>query len=97
MEEIKGVQYEDVVIDTTNELHTTIYGMISDKHRDRFKAEYRQLIIRIDRLTDRLSTYKRQYKAIELDLLERQLKAMYDYKNILELRASLEGINLKES
>lgn len=66
--------------------------------KERFKAEYLQLRIRIDGL----STMLKKYKAGELkftpncsyDLLNGQLKAMKMYAGYLEERAEIEDIKL---
>lgn len=93
-----GFRYEDVTIDTTNELHNTIYGMISDDYIERFKAEYKQLIIRLDRL--RTIIYKAKTRKISfqlessLQLLEAQASYMDGYASVMRDRAATEGINL---
>lgn len=72
----------------------TISDMCSDDYKVRYKAEYKQLCIRIDRLVSSLKHYDGPKKGIELALKERQLIAMIQYKNILELRADIENIPL---
>ena len=85
-------------IDTTNELHNTIYGMISDDYKERFKAEYNQLNIRIYKLNDIIVKAKDnslEFKlSCKVEQLEAQLGAMLDYNGILRVRAAIEGINL---
>lgn len=77
------------------ELKDTIDGMLSENVNERFKAEYQQLNIRITRLKKYIAHYKPKIKLIDLYILEEQLKAMIEYRNALELRASLEEIDLE--
>ena len=82
------------------ELKDTIPLMTSRDYRERFKAEYYQLKIRIEKLSAMLE----KWDAGELnftptcpkDLLEKQCNHMDDYRRILEQRARLEGIVLEE-
>lgn len=76
------------------ELKDTIEGMISDDYVRRMIAEYRQLNIRIAGLTKEIDNYRDKYSLVEIELLNRQLEAMEQYKKILRLRASLDNINL---
>lgn len=80
------------------ELKDTIKLMQSDSYVDRFKAEYYQLAIRVDKLEIMLENYKAgtlQFTPeCSYELLHTQLVHMYDYKNTLETRAVLENINL---
>lgn len=79
-------------------LNETIKMMNSDDFKERFKAEYLQLKIRIEGLRSMLE----RYKAGELpftpkcsyDLLNGQLKAMKLYALYLEERAEIEDIDL---
>jgi hypothetical protein len=93
-----GFRYDDVLIDTTNELHQTVKDMISDDYKERFKAEYKQLIIRLERLNDLLNKYndnRLSFKpATPMSLLEKQYRIMVDYERVLYERAIYEGINL---
>ena len=77
------------------ELNETVSGMLSEDVNERFKAEYQQLDIRITRLKKYIAHYKPKIKLIDLYILEEQLKAMIEYRNALELRASLEDIELE--
>lgn len=82
------------------ELIDTIPMMNNADYKERFKAEYHQLEIRIDKLTAMLS----KWSAGELNftpscpyaLLEAQLNAMKTYSYFLRERAEIEGINLRE-
>lgn len=78
------------------ELKDTIEDMLSEDYIDRFKEEYKQLITRLNNLKKYIAHYKPKIKTIKLYLLEEQLIAMTKYKNTLELRASLENIDLNE-
>ena len=77
------------------ELKDTIDSMLSEDSKERFKAEYMQLDIRITKLKRYISHYKPKIKLIDLYILEEQLKAMIEYRNALELRASLEDIDIE--
>lgn len=82
------------------ELKDTIKLMNSENYQDRFKAEYLQVKIRYDKL----KTMVNQWDKGELNFeptcpriaYDIQLKYMEDYINILEARADIENINLKE-
>ncbi len=56
-------------------LSDTIKGMTSEDYKERFRAEYEQLLIRLRGL----------------------MKMLDSYKNVLDLRATVEGIELSES
>lgn len=89
---------EEIFIDVDNELHQTVKGMISDDYKDRFKAEYKQLIIRRDRLADIIEIYADRKLKFELDtpinVLKDQWQYMTQYLLVLIERAQYEGINL---
>lgn len=80
------------------DLRETIDMMNSSDFKDRVKAEYHQLVIRCKKLEDMC----KKYAAGELDfkpncpleLLQKQLDHMQGYKEILEIRADIEGIDL---
>ena len=76
------------------ELKDTIEDMISDNYIRRYKAEYNQVCIRISKLVDYLKYYKANDNNIEIELKAQQLNAMTQYKNILELRANIDKIDL---
>jgi hypothetical protein len=79
-------------------LNETVEMMNNGDFKERFKAEYLQLKIRMDGLATMLV----KYKAGELnftpkcsyDLLNRQLKAMVLYASYLEERAEIEDIDI---
>lgn len=77
----------------------TALGMQSKGYKERFKAEYLQLKIRMDGLSAVLEKYKKGTlnftPSCSYDLLNGQLKAMDLYASYLEDRASVEDINLE--
>ena len=81
------------------ELKDTIEMMVSVDYKERFKAEYLQLKIRINGLRNMLKKYKAgtlTFKpSCSYDLLNGQLKSMEMYATYLEERAEIEGIDLK--
>ena len=81
-------------------LNDTVDMMNSDDFRERFKAEYYQLAIRTEGLRVMLEKYIKDELDFEpkcsYDLLFKQFIFMNDYKNCLEERAIVEGINLDE-
>ena len=81
------------------ELKETVDLMNSSDYKERFKAEYLQLEIRINGLRNMLKKYKTGTlpftPSCSYDLLNGQLKAMELYATYLEERAEIEGINLK--
>lgn len=80
-------------------LQDTVGLMTSSDYKERFIAEYKQLVIRRDGLTAMLDKWTKG----ELDftptcpiaMYDTQLKAMNDYALVLETRALLEDVNLK--
>lgn len=83
------------------ELKDTVDMMTSDDYKERFKAEYWQLRIRKEKLSQMLI----DWGAGQLDfkprcpkeVLERQLHLMYMYQEVLEGRAVIERIEISES
>ncbi len=99
LEQMESITHEEIVyINVDNELNQTVKGMISTDYIERFKAEYKQVVIRAKRL-DNIIT-KATNNEIEFNLdskleqLIRQHEIMLLYKSILEDRAKTEGINL---
>ena len=80
------------------DLKDTIDMMNSSQYVDRFKAEYYQLKIRIQKLKDMLVKYKNNElnftPKCSYDLLYFQLVCMNEYMNVLEERAKIENIIL---
>lgn len=94
-----NITHEEIVyINVDDELNQTVKGMISDDYKERFKAEYKQLIIRLDRLNKIINETKEDnlgFRAFSrLDVLKAQSKYMEDYAKVLRYRARAEGINL---
>ena len=86
------------------ELYETIEGMTSTDYRERFKAEYRQTKIRYEKLKDfcnrieaaaRTGTEPPEHSC-PLDLLQEQQKYMGLYRKMMEIRAVIEEVALKE-
>ena len=79
-------------------LNDTVKMMNSEDYKERFKAEYYQLEIRIDKLKSMLSDWcagELTFSATcPYDLLEAQLNSMKVYQHFLRERAALEGIEL---
>ena len=80
------------------ELKDTIELMGSEDFKERFRAEYFQTKIRYDKLHSMIVKYEAGKlnftPKCSLDLLKNQAKAMREYLYILEIRATIEGINL---
>lgn len=89
---------KNVVTGKDIELKDTIVSMVSKDYKERFKAEYWQLNIRIDKLSKMLDKYENgqlEFKpTTPIPLLFFQLGYMISYKNILEQRAIIEQIEL---
>ena len=79
------------------ELKETIELMISSDYNNRFRAEYYQLEVRIDKLQTVLEKYKNNQldfvPKCSYDLLSKQLEAMIEYRNCLLERAIVEDID----
>ena len=85
------------------ELKDTIEFMCSDDYRKRFIAEYQQTKIRYEKLKsfankieDAKIISEEPKHDCPLNILREQQYTMGCYLNILELRAGIEKINLKE-
>lgn len=74
--------------------------MNSPNYKERFKAEYFQLQIRIEGLTVMLEKYRTGTltftPSCSYGLLKKQLDAMNFYRACLEERALIENIDLKD-
>ena len=79
-------------------LKETVEMMNSDNYKERFKAEFLQLQIRIGKLERMLKGYSEGTLDFapncSYDLLHTQLVYMECYMNVLEERAKIEGIEL---
>lgn len=80
------------------ELKDTVELMNSEDYKDRFKAEYLQTKIRVEKLHTML--VKKEAGVLDFtptcpDInLKQQERAMNDYLKTLEVRAAIEGIDL---
>jgi hypothetical protein len=79
-------------------LNETVEMMNSPEYKDRFKAEYLQLQIRLEGLCLMLRKYKKgelNFKpSCSYDLLNGQFKAMIMYDEYLGERAKIENIDI---
>ena len=79
-------------------LKDTIEMMNSEDYKERFKAEYCQVVIRYQRLATMLEKWDKGELSFKLtcprSTYNIQIKAMTDYIAILEARAVMEGIEL---
>jgi hypothetical protein len=80
-------------------LNETIEMMNSADYKDRFRAEYLQLKIRMEGLSAMLKKYKAGTlnftPSCSYDLLNAQFKSMDLYASFLEERAEIENIDLE--
>ena len=80
------------------ELKDTIDGMLSKDYKERFIAEYNQLVIRLDKLENVISKAKNNSLEFKLRcpriVLETQAIYMRNYADILRMRARQEGIDI---
>ena len=82
------------------ELLNTIDMMTSDDYKERFKAEYFQVLIRYKKLQNMLDTWDEG----KLDFIptcprstyDMQIRAMKDYIAVLEARSMMESISLED-
>lgn len=81
-------------------LAETINGMVSKDYKERFIAEYQQLVIRYNGLKKMLGNWDKNGLAFvptcPRSTYNMQIKAMADYIAVLEARAVMEGIKLQE-
>lgn len=78
-------------------LQDTVEMMNSSDYKERFKAEYYQLLIRCQKLNNLINMIQSKEETdftatVSLDLLSAQLHAMTSYMFILQERAKLEGV-----
>lgn len=78
------------------ELKDTVVMMGSSDYQERYKAEYYQLKIRVEKLAAMLEKYATGTlnftPSCSYELLFEQLVYMRDYMQILEKRAEIEGV-----
>ena len=83
------------------EFKDTVKMMQSEDYKERFRAEYHQLKIRYKKLDNMLVRYESGTldftPSCPIEILDEQRTVMAEYLAVLEVRASLEGIDLKES
>lgn len=81
------------------QLKDTVNMMNSDDYKERFKAEYYQLVTRYNKLTAMLENWDNGTLAFAptctRGIYNFQVKAMADYIACLETRAMIEGIFLE--
>ena len=80
------------------ELKDTIKMMQSTNYKERFKAEYNQLVIRYNSLNRMIEDWNKGCLSFKptcpRSTYDLQLKAMKDYITVLEVRAVMESIEL---
>lgn len=80
-------------------LADTAKMMVSEDYKDRFKAEYEQLLVRTTKLNAMVTDYSLDLldftPATSLEVLRAQVSAMKTYLALLRHRAGLEGIALE--
>ena len=80
------------------ELKDTVEMMNSKDYKERFKAEFYQLLIRLDSLTSMIIKWENNKLDFEQkcskETLENQVIFMKGYVDILLLRSKIEGIDL---
>lgn len=81
-------------------LNETVAMMSSDDYKERFKAEYAQLVIRYTGLCKMLKKWDTNTLDFEptcpRSTYQMQIKAMTDYIAVLEARAVMEGISFDD-
>ena len=81
-------------------LKDTSEMMSSADYKERFRAEYFQLKIRLEGLVSMLNKYKNGtlnfVPSCSYELLSSQADTMYEYLTTLEKRAEIENISLEE-
>lgn len=81
-------------------LSETINGMVNEDYKERFIAEYQQLVIRYKGLQKMLDNWDKGnlnfIPTCPRSTYDLQIKAMNDYRAVLEARAVMENIDLKK-
>ena len=79
-------------------LQDTAELMVREDYKERFRAEYYQVLLRLDALASMLIKWEHGMldftPKCSKETLETQGIFMQGYKNVLELRAEIEGIEL---
>ena len=82
------------------ELKDTIEMMVSDDYKERFRAEYYQLVIRYNKLKAMIEKWDNgtlEFKpTCPRSTYNLQIKAMTDYIAVLEARAVMENVYLED-
>lgn len=82
----------------TNELRDTIEMMNSEDYKERFKAEYYQVVIRYQKLKSMLDKWDNDQleftPTCPRSTYNMQIAAMTDYIAVLEARAIMEDVEL---
>ena len=80
------------------ELKETVKMMNSEDYKERFKAEYQQVVIRYQKLATMIEKWDKGELKFEptcpRSTYNMQIKAMTDYIAVLEARAVMESVNL---
>ena len=80
------------------ELNETVKLMSSADYKDRFRAEYWQVKIRLEKLRKMIARYQAGTldftPSCSLELLKEQVEPMQNYLDTLEVRAEVEEISL---
>ncbi len=86
--------------DITMELKETVEMMNSADYKERFKAEYQQVVIRYQKLAAMLQKWDNGElnftPTCPRSTYNMQVRAMTDYIAVLEARAVMEGVELGE-
>lgn len=86
--------------DITMELKETVEMMNSADYKERFKAEYQQVVIRYRKLAAMLEKWDKGElnftPTCPRSTYNMQVRAMTDYIAVLEARAVMEGVELGE-
>lgn len=81
-------------------LKDTVNAMVSDDYKERFIAEFQQMVIRYNSLKDMLEKWDKDELTFNptcpRSTYNMQITAMVNYIAVLEARAVMEGIELKE-
>lgn len=94
LEELFGVGNVEII--SPNRLEGTVENMLSSDYKNRFKAEYQQLLIRYQNLCSYIKRAElgKEKHDCNLSLLKEQRAIMRKYLDILVERASQEGCDL---
>ena len=81
-----------------NKLSQTVDMMTSSDYKERFKAEYAQVVIRYKKLKNMLDKWDKNELTFTptcpRSTYNMQIKAMVDYLAVLEARAVMENVDL---